>query len=126
MDLIETGFIKQVDIPLWIDAYHSFPPLCEGYSDDSDKKRIKEVMVRNIVYNEDRLRIKFYKLYPKYKIVNLDSEKNSEFNEFLQIHSRLIDENYPEDDAFEMALKMAKIKFNTRENPEPVAKIIKE
>lgn len=68
-DLMRAGVMKEVDRPLWYDTMKAFPPI----EPPTLEREIPSEPIREILYPEDTIRAKFYKVYGTFYTVDLTS-----------------------------------------------------
>lgn len=56
-NLVDSGLMKKENVPAWFAAYELCPPRIKCYERDEDELRGHYYPVRNIVYEEDELRL---------------------------------------------------------------------
>ncbi|GJQ73517.1 hypothetical protein Trydic_g13870 [Trypoxylus dichotomus] len=84
--LIDSGALKWIDRPLWYDLYEAFPPRLEPRFDRPAPKR----PIRNIFYEDDKIRALFHRNNKRVGTVNLSNDKTPSLTQrFIDIYKKL-------------------------------------
>ncbi|XP_063222081.1 small ribosomal subunit protein mS23 isoform X1 [Bacillus rossius redtenbacheri] len=109
--LLRSGAMKEVDKPLWYNLYKAFPPTYEPRFD----RPAPNIPIRNILYPEDEIRVKFHKTQKNLKAVNLaDHVSQTTTQRFISVYNRLKEEGkIPEENLFEESLAVFQTESQT-------------
>lgn len=100
-NLIKTGVIKEEDKPLWYDVYKAFPPKYEPRFD----RPADMTPVKNIFYEEDKIRAKFHSATELTKINLIAKTGLSQTRHFIHMYEKNEKEAQPGEDVFLKTLK---------------------
>ncbi|XP_029644589.1 28S ribosomal protein S23, mitochondrial [Octopus sinensis] len=100
--LLRSKAMKEENRPLWFDIYKAFPPIVEPRY---DRKAVHKA-IPDLLYPEDIIRARFYKLYGNPDVVDLTNEQvKTTCQKFIENYFKLQDqEDVAEEDLFQKAI----------------------
>ncbi|MEN2497942.1 MAG: Structural constituent of ribosome [Marteilia pararefringens] len=116
-DLIESGMIKdQRSVPLWFESYQRFKPLIVTRVAEGDDAKGHYVSVRNVLYQEDELRLKFYSVFPDIQVSAINGYEQNTFIDFLRSYNAHKADSKSDEESFKFALRDNNIKVKKDKN----------
>lgn len=115
--LLRSGALKYEDKPLWYDIYAAFPPHLEPRYD----RPAPNVTVKQIFYEEDKIRAKYHKLTKTIGSTNLfDTKHRTQTQHFIDTYNHIRNQGaLDETQIFESAVDVLKDKLSQEYDNQP-------
>ncbi|KAG1701335.1 putative 28S ribosomal protein S23, mitochondrial [Nymphon striatum] len=101
--LLKSGAVGYKDKPIWYEVYKAFPP---KYEPSLMAEAVKKPVI-SILYKEDTVRAKFFKVFGSREVINLKNQKTKTLcQKFVDSYNKLEkEEPRLEDELFEATVK---------------------
>ncbi|XP_012269592.2 28S ribosomal protein S23, mitochondrial [Athalia rosae] len=100
--LLRAGGMREEDKPLWLDIYEAFPPKDEPRYDRPGS----QVPIRDIFYEEDKIRAKYHQQHRQLPAVRLTSTREkTQTQRFIRVYQELKKEGLEESELWSKAVQ---------------------